>query len=91
MKRYLWQNALALDQLANTLLGGYADETLSSRAYRADQSGRPWGKITRPLIDTLFFWQTDHCHNAWVSEVQRRHLPDQLALQGCIDSKPLVT
>lgn len=28
------QVLIALDQLANTLAGGYADETISSRCYR---------------------------------------------------------
>ena len=35
MKQYIFQNAVALDQLANTMIpGGMADETLSARAYR---------------------------------------------------------
>ena len=31
---FVWQLLLALDQLVNVLFGGYADETMSSRAYR---------------------------------------------------------
>ena len=31
MKRYFWNLLISIDQLANTLLGGYPDETLSSR------------------------------------------------------------
>lgn len=34
MWKYLKQVLIALDQLLNTLFKGYADETLSSRAYR---------------------------------------------------------
>ncbi len=31
VKRYLWNILISLDQLANTLLGGDPDETISSR------------------------------------------------------------
>lgn len=48
------------------------DETLSSRAYRADRDGNIFGRIFRPAIDTLFFWQASHCYAAYVAEVQRR-------------------
>ena len=71
---FLWwglQNAIALDQFGNTLLGGWADETLSSRAYRAERDGRIFGKIFRPLIDTLFFLEKAHCKNAYLSEIRR--------------------
>lgn len=75
LKFWIWQNLIALDQFANTLLLGMADETLSSRAYRAETKGRIFGKIFRPLIDTLFFFDKDHCLNSFISEVKRRHLP----------------
>lgn len=78
---YIRQNLLALDQLGNTLLGGWADETLSSRAYRADLKGRPWGRLMRPLIDSIFFWQKAHCRGAYHAELKRRHLPPDLQFQ----------
>lgn len=31
MKRYVWNLLISIDQLANTIFGGYPDETLSSR------------------------------------------------------------
>ena len=34
MKKYAYQLLIAADQLINALLGGYPDETLSSRIYR---------------------------------------------------------
>ena len=55
MKRifdYFLQILVAIDQVFNALLGGMADETLSSRAYRAEQKGKVFGKIFRPLIDS---------------------------------------
>jgi len=72
---WMWQNLIAIDQLGNTLLGGMADETLSSRAYRAEVKGRIFGKIFRPLIDAIFFFDKDHCFNSYVSELNRRHFP----------------
>lgn len=72
---WLVQTPIAVDQLLNALLMGYADETLSSRAYRADQRGKIFGRLFRPLIDMLFFWQTEHCHQAYLQEVGRRQYP----------------
>ncbi|MDC3412513.1 hypothetical protein [Terrihalobacillus insolitus] len=31
VKRYFWNLLISIDQLVNTILGGYPDETLSSR------------------------------------------------------------
>ena len=44
---------IAVDQLLNTLLGGWPDETLSSRCYRWARDGvRAW---PRRVVDGLFF------------------------------------
>ena len=72
---FVIQTLIALDQLLNALLFGYADETLSSRAYRADRDSKVFGRLFRPLIDTLFFWQDNHCHRAYLEEVNRRQYP----------------
>ena len=66
----LKQIAIALDQLANALLGGMADETLSARAHR---TGSSW----EPVIDALFFWQDDHCFESYLSEKERKQLPPE--------------
>lgn len=69
-----FQVAVAFDQLVNTLMGGYADETLSARAWRHHLDGsRMW---PRWIIDHLFFWQTNHCKEAYESELLRKQLPD---------------
>lgn len=68
----LKQLLIAIDQVANTLLGGMADETLSARAHRQRMRGRP---AMARLINALFFWQADHCRDAYESEQRRRHLP----------------
>ncbi len=75
MRNYVHQVLVALDQLLNALLNGWADETLSSRAYRAELNGTYWGRITRPLIDLIFFWQADHCAGAFRAEIRRKHFP----------------
>lgn len=75
------QVLIAFDQLANTIIpGGFADETLSSRAHRMRVKGQPvWG-WTAKAIDTLFFWQKDHCASAYESERRRAHLPPSMRL-----------
>lgn len=67
---------IALDQLVNTLAGGWPDETLSSRAWRWTLAGvRLW---PCKAIDTLFFWETDHCRESYESERLGRQLPPEL-------------
>lgn len=77
MKKWLLQSLIAFDQLVNALLGGWADETLSSRTYRLSYKGLPWS-LMRALIDLVFFWDPDHCRASYESEQERRHLPPQL-------------
>nr|DAE04161.1 MAG TPA: hypothetical protein [Siphoviridae sp. ctmpG14] len=50
-----------------------ADETLSARAYRHSVDGtRKW---PRWIIDHIFFWQPNHCMEAFLSEKKKAHLP----------------
>ena len=70
------QIAIAVDQFCNTLLGGWADETLSSRAWRLRQAGPGWA-VFRRVVDALFFWQAGHCEAAYRSELERNHLPKE--------------
>ena len=72
---YLRNNAISFDQQLNTRLGGYPDETLSSRSYRLDKKGKILGKVFRPLIDMIFFWQDKHCFQAYMSELNRKQFP----------------
>lgn len=76
MIKYFILNLLIwIDQGFNVLLLGSADETLSSRAYRAYVKGRIFGSIFKPLIDTLFFFDPNHCESSYNAEVSRRQLP----------------
>lgn len=67
---------IAIDQLMNAVLGGWPDESLSSRAWRWEQDGiRSW---PRKLIDALFFMEKEHCRQSYISERERRQLPPEL-------------
>ncbi|MCW5320554.1 pseudouridine synthase [Verminephrobacter aporrectodeae subsp. tuberculatae] len=69
---------IAIDQLGNTLLDGAPDETLSSRAHRMRIKGQPcWGWTAR-AINCLFFWQANHCKDAYESEQRRLQRPPAL-------------
>jgi hypothetical protein len=66
---------IGIDQLINAIFGGWADETISSQAYRWEKNGiRSW---PRKVIDTIFFWQKAHCRGSYVYEKERRHLPPE--------------
>lgn len=51
--------AVALDQCGNAGLGGSEDETISSRAGRAQQNGEPWAPLAVRIIDGIF--GAGHC------------------------------
>lgn len=61
LARYGFNLLVAIDQLGNALLGGYPDETISSRAGKRALLGKPFPAV---FINALFFWQADHCHIA---------------------------
>jgi hypothetical protein len=76
MLRYILNVLIAADQLVNTLIGGYPDETISAAAWRGEQSGRIAGKIMRPVIDFLFLpFERHHCFGAWLSEFNHTQRP----------------
>ena len=68
------QVLIALDQLINTLIWGMADETLSARAHRHALKDRKWPE---KIINALFFWQPDHCRQAYESELERTQVPKE--------------
>lgn len=59
--RYLWRILISLDQLANTLLGGDPDETVSSRLSRAMDRGSRVGAVGCAILDRL---DPKHCERA---------------------------
>lgn len=78
MKQRILNVLIALDQLAYVILtlgAGHPDETLSAAAYRMEKAGKPWGCITRPLIDALFWFEPEHCRKSYDAEMRRSQLP----------------
>lgn len=77
LKTYIFNILVSLDQLLNTVLGGWADETLSSRAHRAYLKNKPL-KFFRYIINGIFWWQADHCLQAYQYEKSRQDMPPEL-------------
>lgn len=79
LKAWLFQIIVALDQLCTALVGGFADETLSSYAYRMEMQRKPWG-VARRWIDAVFdaFGDYEHCQGAYRSERKRAQMPPEL-------------
>ena len=76
MWNYIKNILIALDQVLNTIFAGSCDETLSSRAWRLEQErGRKWPRF---LIDAILFFDKDHCHQSYLSEIERRQLPPSM-------------
>ena len=88
-----WQTIVSLDQTLHCL-GGllsslllacirnaalpvvWADETLSSRCWRWHlYSVRSW---PAKIVNTLFWWQDNHCQSSYESERNGRQLPPEL-------------
>lgn len=79
---YWMNNLIAIDQLANAILCGSCDETLSSRTYRmARIKGGNWAKFER-LVNTLFWFDVigdkRHCELSYLVEMQHGHMPKAL-------------
>jgi hypothetical protein len=78
VKRRLFNILVALDQLVYVLITlghGQPDETMSAAAWRLESKGQWFGKLVRPAIDALFFWDPDHCYHAAMAEVNRTQGP----------------
>ena len=56
--RYFWNILVAIDQLANTLLLGDPDETISSRAAKVKARGGKWGCVLCKWLDAV---DPGHC------------------------------
>lgn len=76
IKGYFKQVLIGVDQFCNTLFMGWADETLSSRAYRWEKN--KIRSYPRKIIDKVFFWEKDHCYLSYLSEIERRQLPPEM-------------
>ena len=78
MPSYLHNLLVACDQLVNAAIGGWPDETLSSRCWRWHKKWR--ALLAMPLLDKMAAWlgDRDHCRTSYESERTRRQLPPEL-------------
>jgi hypothetical protein len=69
--KYIERVGIALSVLLNVLLGGYSNQTFSARNYGWKREGKPnlvW------LIDTLFWFDPNHCLDAWTYWIVRKEI-----------------
>ncbi len=69
--KYIERVGIALSVLLNVLLGGYSNQTFSARNYGWKREGKPnlvW------LIDTIFWFDPNHCLDAWTYWIVRKEI-----------------
>lgn len=71
--RYIKNVMIAIDQLANCILGGMPDETISAKVYRMRERGFYW-EYLRIMIDKLFWFDKNHCLESYNSELYRKQI-----------------
>lgn len=77
MLQYIKNVLIAVDQLINTICMGWPDETFSSRCWRWYLDGKKWPCY---IVDTLLFFDIEHCKNSFESEVLRKQAPPETRL-----------
>jgi len=74
--RHLHQIGVAVDQLVNTLFGGWADESICSRIHRNAVKGYWYAVAAQWLLDLVFSpIKRNHCLESYLSEIKRSQLP----------------
>lgn len=69
--KYLQRILIALSVLLNVILGGYSNQSFSARNYawkREDKPNIVW------LIDLIFWFDPDHCAQAWSYWIVRKDI-----------------
>lgn len=66
MSRYLHNVLVSVDQLANTLLAGYPDETLSARSWRC-RDKKSWAIMVKVI--NFLAHNSHHCELAFTKEI----------------------
>lgn len=70
------QVVMALDQLLNTFLGGYAQERLSSRCWRLkDCEPYTRGQKTIDWVALHVFGQVEHCKGSYEQQLAQAYSP----------------
>ena len=84
LMNYLLQIANASSQLLNTFLGGWSDESVSSRSWRMSSKSKGWATM-RVVIDFLFRpFGPHHCEGAYFNERHRLNMPPELRNHGSV-------
>lgn len=85
--RYFKRILIAIDQLLNTLFGGYEDESLSSRFHRLSMKSQWYCKAPSALVDLILFFDTmtledgrkvSHCEKSYINERKRIGFPPEM-------------
>lgn len=72
-----WLIAIGFLINASWPFSGWGDETLPARVFRLHTKKIRW-RIAMHLIDTLYFWRTYYCMQAYQDDLKRRKLsPEQ--------------
>lgn len=85
MKRRILNLLIAVDQLVWVLLtfgNGMPDETISAALWRMESQGKLAGRLFRPLVDALFWFDKNHCMNAWRAERSKQQLPSNYRVES---------
>lgn len=81
------QVAIAIDQLINTFIDdGFADETLSAKAYRMTDASIDWHNV-HIALDWLFklLGKRNHCYASYIAEINRSQLPKEYQVRTYAD------
>lgn len=70
---YLSKLSIALGQLINALFNGSPGETLSAACYRC-RNYSVWRRLMYKAINSIYFWQLNHCRLVYESNHMRGHL-----------------
>ncbi|AIZ78745.1 hypothetical protein [Actinobacillus equuli] len=80
-KNWCYHVLIAIDQLANALTCGAADETFSSRCYRGavlEKEPKKRWRFWYKFVNSLFL-DEKHCETAYKSELNRKQYPPEFS------------
>ena len=70
LSKYLQRVGIAISVLFNVILGGYSNQSFSARNYAWKRANKPnlvW------LIDSIFWFDQNHCMNSWLYWYTRKN------------------
>ena len=77
MKQRILNLLISFDQFIFSLItlgASSPDETISAATWRLEQEGKWQGILFRPIIDTILFFDKEHCKTSFESEVKGSQL-----------------